>query len=58
MTGIAKRVSALADGRELIYFDDADTTLPPDRASDPRPIIFWRIFRQSAAKPPFPPWLR
>lgn len=36
MTGIVKRVSALADGRELIYFDDADTTLPPDRASDPR----------------------
>jgi len=36
MSGIAKRVSALADGRELIYFDDADTTLPPDRAADPR----------------------
>jgi UDPglucose--hexose-1-phosphate uridylyltransferase len=36
VTGIVKRVSALADGRELIYFDDADTTLPPDRASDPR----------------------
>ena len=36
MTGIAKRVSALADGRELIYFDDADTTLSPDRAADPR----------------------
>jgi UDPglucose--hexose-1-phosphate uridylyltransferase len=36
MSGIAKRVSALADGRELIYFDDADTTLPPDRAPDPR----------------------
>lgn len=36
MTGIAKRVSVLADGRELIYFDDADTTLPPDRASDQR----------------------
>jgi UDPglucose--hexose-1-phosphate uridylyltransferase len=36
MTGIAKRVSALADGRELIYFDDADTKLPPDRAADPR----------------------
>lgn len=36
MTGIAKRVSALADGRELIYFDDADTTLPPDRAPDRR----------------------
>jgi UDPglucose--hexose-1-phosphate uridylyltransferase len=37
MTGITKRVSALADGRELIYFDDADTALPPDRAPDPRP---------------------
>jgi UDPglucose--hexose-1-phosphate uridylyltransferase len=36
MSGIAKRVSALADGRELIYFDDANTTLPPDRAPDPR----------------------
>jgi UDPglucose--hexose-1-phosphate uridylyltransferase len=36
MTGIVKRVSALADGRELIYFDDADTTLPPGRAADPR----------------------
>jgi UDPglucose--hexose-1-phosphate uridylyltransferase len=41
--GITKRVSALADGRELIYFDDADSTLPPERAADlrtldPRPI--------------------
>lgn len=36
--GITKRVSTLADGRELIYFDDADTTLPPDRASDPRQL--------------------
>jgi UDPglucose--hexose-1-phosphate uridylyltransferase len=36
MTGIAKRVHVLADGRELIYFDDADTTLPPDRAADLR----------------------
>ena len=36
MSGIAKRVAVLADGRELIYFDDADTTLPPDRAPDPR----------------------
>jgi UDPglucose--hexose-1-phosphate uridylyltransferase len=34
--GITKRVSALADGRELIYFDDADTTLPPERGSDRR----------------------
>lgn len=32
MTGTAKRIHALADGRELMYFDDADTTLPPDRA--------------------------
>jgi len=41
--GITKRVSALADGRELIYFDDADSTLPPERAADlrtldPRPV--------------------
>ncbi len=36
MPGITKRVSALADGRELIYFDDADTALPPDRVPDPR----------------------
>jgi UDPglucose--hexose-1-phosphate uridylyltransferase len=40
--GITKRVSSLADGRELIYFDDANTTLPPERkldgrALDPRP---------------------
>jgi UDPglucose--hexose-1-phosphate uridylyltransferase len=35
-SGITKRVHALADGRELIYFDDADTTLPPDRAPDLR----------------------
>lgn len=39
MTGtIAKRVHRLADGRELIYFDDADTTLPPDRAPDLRAL--------------------
>jgi UDPglucose--hexose-1-phosphate uridylyltransferase len=36
MSGIVKRVSVLADGRELIYFDDADTALPPDRAADRR----------------------
>ena len=29
---------ALADGRELIYFDDADTALPPDRAPDLREL--------------------
>jgi len=39
MTGmIAKRVHALADGRELIYFDDSDTKLPPDRAPDLRDL--------------------
>jgi UDPglucose--hexose-1-phosphate uridylyltransferase len=41
-TGVAgtiiKRVHALADGRELIYFDDADTTLAPDRALDLREL--------------------
>ena len=38
MTGIAKRVHVLADGRELIYFDDAGTALPPDRAADLRAL--------------------
>lgn len=36
MAPIAKHVTRLADGRELIYFDDADTTLPPGRAADAR----------------------
>jgi UDPglucose--hexose-1-phosphate uridylyltransferase len=31
-----KRPYTLADGRELIYYDDADTTLPPERAADER----------------------
>jgi hypothetical protein len=35
---IVKRVHVLADGRELIYFDDADTTLPPERAPDLREL--------------------
>jgi UDPglucose--hexose-1-phosphate uridylyltransferase len=35
---IVKRVHTLADGRELIYFDDADTTLPPERAPDQREL--------------------
>jgi len=39
---ITVRPSTLADGRELIYFDDADTSLPAarsidERALDPRP---------------------
>jgi UDPglucose--hexose-1-phosphate uridylyltransferase len=37
MAGITKRVTRLSDGRELIYFDDADTSLPPERAADARP---------------------
>ncbi len=34
--GIVKRPARLADGRELFYFDDPDTTLGPDRAVDAR----------------------
>jgi UDPglucose--hexose-1-phosphate uridylyltransferase len=37
--GIVKREHRLSDGRELIYFDDADTTLDPDRAPDARPPV-------------------
>lgn len=33
---ITKRVTTLADGRELIYFDDADTQLPAERSIDER----------------------
>ena len=33
---IVKRPTVLADGRELIYFDDADTTLAPERTADAR----------------------
>ncbi|WP_240665795.1 galactose-1-phosphate uridylyltransferase [Agromyces sp. LHK192] len=35
---IAVRRSSLADGRELIYFDDADTVLGPERALDEREL--------------------
>jgi UDPglucose--hexose-1-phosphate uridylyltransferase len=35
---IVKRSTLLADGRELIYFDDADTQLGPDRAVDARTL--------------------
>ena len=34
--GVVKRTSRLADGRELIYYDDADTDLAPGRALDER----------------------
>jgi UDPglucose--hexose-1-phosphate uridylyltransferase len=37
MAPITKRVTTLSDGRDLIYFDDADTSLPPERAADTRP---------------------
>lgn len=33
---ITKRVTTLADGRELIYFDDTDTQLPAERSIDQR----------------------
>ncbi len=36
MAGITRRVTRLSDGRELIYFDDADTALPAERAADTR----------------------
>lgn len=35
---IVKHTTTLADGRELIYFDDADSTLPPERAVDSRQL--------------------
>ncbi len=37
-SGIVVRRSRLADGRELIYYDDADTALPPERAVDARTL--------------------
>jgi UDPglucose--hexose-1-phosphate uridylyltransferase len=35
---ITTRATRLADGRELIYFDDADTTLGPERSIDARAL--------------------
>lgn len=34
--GVVKRQTRLADGRELIYFDDPGTELDPERATDAR----------------------
>jgi UDPglucose--hexose-1-phosphate uridylyltransferase len=34
--GVVRRASLLADGRELFYYDDGDTTLAPERARDER----------------------
>ncbi len=36
MGQITKRSHKLSDGRDIIYFDDADTVLPPDRGEDLR----------------------
>ncbi|GAA4193968.1 galactose-1-phosphate uridylyltransferase [Microbacterium oryzae] len=36
--GVVKRVSRLADGRELIYYDDPGTTLPAARRLDEREL--------------------
>lgn len=38
MNQIVKRSTTLADGRELFYFDDADTVLPPERKPDARAL--------------------
>jgi UDPglucose--hexose-1-phosphate uridylyltransferase len=36
--GVVKRATRLADGRELIYFDDPGTSLPTERAIDARTL--------------------
>jgi len=36
--GVVKRPTRLADGRELIYFDDPDTALGPERSADTRDL--------------------
>jgi UDPglucose--hexose-1-phosphate uridylyltransferase len=36
--GVVKRSTRLADGRELIYYDDPGTTLDPERAIDAREL--------------------
>jgi len=38
MGGVVKRATRLADGRELIYFDDPNTTLPAERRADERDL--------------------
>jgi UDPglucose--hexose-1-phosphate uridylyltransferase len=34
--GVVKRATVLADGRDLVYYDDPDTQLGPDRSVDTR----------------------
>jgi UDPglucose--hexose-1-phosphate uridylyltransferase len=36
MAGVTRHETTLADGRDLIYYDDADTALPRERAADAR----------------------
>lgn len=36
--GVVRRAARLADGRELFYYDDADTALGPERAVDARTL--------------------
>ena len=36
--GVVKRPTRMPDGRELIYFDDADTALGPERRADARAL--------------------
>ena len=36
--GVVRRATQLADGRDLIYYDDPDTALGPDRAVDTRAL--------------------
>lgn len=36
--GVTRRTSRLADGRELLYYDDPGTTLGPDRGVDARTL--------------------
>ncbi|WP_167050418.1 galactose-1-phosphate uridylyltransferase [Salinibacterium sp. ZJ77] len=38
MSSVTRRSTRMADGRELIYFDDADTTLPAERRVDERTL--------------------
>ncbi|WP_203136654.1 galactose-1-phosphate uridylyltransferase [Microbacterium sp. JZ31] len=36
--GVVRRATTLADGRELLYYDDPGTTLPPERHVDERDL--------------------
>ncbi|NHI15865.1 galactose-1-phosphate uridylyltransferase [Microbacterium excoecariae] len=36
--GVVRRAARMADGREILYFDDPGTALPPERAVDARAL--------------------